>query len=282
MLKYLPECGIIIKVRCARMTVEYDKKKIDRIIEDFWIMNGICISVLNTDFKPIAENRHLDDFCMNIQKDKKYKQRCVCSDNMVLSRCIKSHCFEEHICHMGLWDAATPITVDDRIVGYVIMGRIKTDSSPDRSPIRDKELERMYRSIPYFSRERIESFKELLHYVLLEQSVRVTEDDLFSEITAYISDNLKGDLSVPALSKRFGISKNKLYQLCRKEHDTTVNHYITDLRLAKAKELIQNTDEALCRISEAVGFENYTYFSKVFREKTGLSPSAYTSASRIG
>jgi transcriptional regulator GlxA family with amidase domain len=51
--------------------------------------------------------------------------------------------------------------------------------------------------------------------------------------------------------------------------------YILELRINKAKELLRNTNMDILDISSAVGFENQSYFTKIFRTHTGLTPRQY-------
>ena len=54
-----------------------------------------------------------------------------------------------------------------------------------------------------------------------------------------------------------------------------MNEYVTDCRIARAMELLRNTPKSAHAIAEEVGVANYTYFTKLFKRKTGLSPTEY-------
>ena len=51
--------------------------------------------------------------------------------------------------------------------------------------------------------------------------------------------------------------------------------YILELRISKAKDLLRNTNMDILDVSEAAGFENQSYFTKIFRKRTGLTPRQY-------
>ena len=67
----------------------------------------------------------------------------------------------------------------------------------------------------------------------------------------------------------------KHYRRFRSVYSCTVNDYITDRRINEAKRLLTDSTESVQRISGRVGFENTTYFSKLFKKKTGLTPNQY-------
>ena len=55
---------------------------------------------------------------------------------------------------------------------------------------------------------------------------------------------------------------------------------IAQRRIRAAKHLLRTTDQSISAVAEAVGVNDYNYFSKVFRGETGMTPSAYRKAVR--
>jgi len=53
----------------------------------------------------------------------------------------------------------------------------------------------------------------------------------------------------------------------------TIHQYVIQLRIKKALNLILNTDKSICDISLEVGYEDIHYFSRLFKKKTGYTPS---------
>ncbi|MBR6728694.1 MAG: helix-turn-helix transcriptional regulator, partial [Clostridia bacterium] len=53
------------------------------------------------------------------------------------------------------------------------------------------------------------------------------------------------------------------------------NEYINHLRIEKAKALLLRPELALAQISSIVGYENRSYFGKIFKAKTGTTPAKY-------
>ena len=90
----------------------------------------------------------------------------------------------------------------------------------------------------------------------------------------------------PALSRQeiataSGISLVSLDRLFHDCLNTTVNHYITDYRMEKAKSLLAHTRQPIGDIAEQCGFSYRYYFAKVFRSKTGVTPLKYRSSAQI-
>ena len=66
-----------------------------------------------------------------------------------------------------------------------------------------------------------------------------------------------------------------IYSSCEKYLGTGIAQYVKSLRLEKAKELLKSTDLTVSVISEKVGFADYNYFCRVFKQETGLSAKKY-------
>lgn len=61
----------------------------------------------------------------------------------------------------------------------------------------------------------------------------------------------------------------------KQKYGITIHDYINMVRIARAKELLEQTGDALSAIAAKVGYENDSYFSRVFKKAEGVSPSDY-------
>lgn len=89
----------------------------------------------------------------------------------------------------------------------------------------------------------------------------------------------RADLSVKQLCDDCGISEVHFRRLFGDVYHTSPIKYITALRVNRAKELLIGTDMPMSEISDKCGFNSSYYFSKIFKESTGMTPSAYRAIS---
>lgn len=61
----------------------------------------------------------------------------------------------------------------------------------------------------------------------------------------------------------------------KKEMGTTFNSFLNEVRIEKSKSLLRNNDLKMVDIALRVGFESQSYFTKVFKKLTGVSPLQY-------
>ena len=254
------------------MNIQYDLERLRRILGDLSTLTGISLSVLDAKRNGMILCAQENDYCTTIQQQGDF-EKCRSCDMALLDRCEKSRAVERHTCHAGLCDLAMPVTKDGMVVGFLLMGRVRSPQSPVQCG--DASLESLYRQIPLFSEEKILSLVDLLPQILFESTVILKPDTLFRQAQAYIRQHLQEELSIERLCEVLHVSKNKLYSAFASQCGTTVNAYITQQRLERAKQLLRETDEPVYRVAEAIGIRNYTYFCRLFKGKTSLSPLAY-------
>ena len=67
----------------------------------------------------------------------------------------------------------------------------------------------------------------------------------------------------------------------KKEMGVTFNSFLNEVRIEKSKSLLRNNDLKMVDIALMVGFESQSYFTKVFKKITGISPLQYRYAPDI-
>ncbi|MFD2117976.1 response regulator [Paenibacillus yanchengensis] len=92
----------------------------------------------------------------------------------------------------------------------------------------------------------------------------------------YIERNYDEDLSLQQVADHVSLSFSYLSNLFKKELQITFVEYLNNFRIERAKELLTGTPLKTYEIAQKVGFSpESTYFSKVFKKTTGLSPNEF-------
>jgi len=82
-------------------------------------------------------------------------------------------------------------------------------------------------------------------------------------------------LSLSSMGHELGLSAGRISTLIKEEYHTTFKQELNRLRLTEASRLLQETDRQIIDIAFAVGYNDRSYFYKVFFKTTGFSPSKY-------
>ncbi len=107
---------------------------------------------------------------------------------------------------------------------------------------------------------------------------KLSTRELYDYAVQYVMDHYASPLSMQSVCDEIGISQTYLSRLFRKYSDTTFNAYLTRCRMDAAMKLLREKPDLLLRdIAACVGYEDSSYFTKVFHQYTGLTPSQYAS-----
>ncbi len=91
----------------------------------------------------------------------------------------------------------------------------------------------------------------------------------------YISENFNKDINLKTLSDYLHITPSYFSYLFSKTCGCTFKEYLTNYRIAYAKELLKSTDKSVTDICYSCGFSNLPNFLRVFKKLVGQTPSAY-------
>lgn len=95
------------------------------------------------------------------------------------------------------------------------------------------------------------------------------------QVIAYLQQNYQRPISRQELAAAVGVSKDYLSHIFRQELGLSPWEYLTRYRIQKAKTLLLSTRETITVIAGQVGFDDLSYFNRVFRKHVGCTPSAY-------
>ena len=132
-------------------------------------------------------------------------------------------------------------------------------------------FERRFHAIEAFEAYIGDYWSSARHYVIdLEH-----QSNLIQRITDYIDHHYKEDISRTKLAEMVFLSPDHLARMFKRDTGETLVKYITDKRMAAAKEMLSQSDTPIYQVALQVGYDNYSYFTKAFKQKVGLSPGDY-------
>ena len=82
------------------------------------------------------------------------------------------------------------------------------------------------------------------------------------------------NIGVEMLAEYAGLSTGYLCTVFKEETGITINRYIREVRMEKAKEFLENSNMKITQIARKVGFSNSSYFCRSFREFFGTTPES--------
>jgi two-component system response regulator YesN len=111
-----------------------------------------------------------------------------------------------------------------------------------------------------------------------DESLKKGFSSTVDEIISYIENNYSNpEINLNTLAEEMDLSVSYICAILKKERNETFVKILTDTRMNKAKELLQNPENKIIDIAEKVGFFEPYYFSHTFKKATGYSPKEYRS-----
>lgn len=123
--------------------------------------------------------------------------------------------------------------------------------------------------ICYTFQDNIEIFTDNL-FLTPEKSSKIVKN-----AAEYITQHFSEDISLAKVADTLHVNTSYLSTLFRQATGTTFKEYLNRIRIEEAARLLSNTDYPVMEIAIACGYKDQSYFTKVFKKLTGLTPRQY-------
>ncbi|MBR5337050.1 MAG: response regulator [Lachnospiraceae bacterium] len=131
-------------------------------------------------------------------------------------------------------------------------------------PIKEEELARVMSSIVNGRGEEEDEGEEAPSF-----------DRVIDNVVSEIREHYMEDISLTSLAGKYNMSMGRLSEMIKEHLGVNFSDYIASLRIQRAKELLRDESLSIQEIAEIVGYNDYFYFTKVFKKVEGISPSKY-------
>lgn len=263
-------------------------EEITSILCELHKISGFRVSLHGTDFKEIAAYpQERLPFCAEIQKNGEEFRQCESCDVDAATVVMKSGRAYIYKCRYGLCEAVCPLYNFGTLTGYLMMGQV-ADENTDLDALRSKlfdlshdfsKINEIVESTPSVSSERINSFVNIMticaEYMTLANILTSSTPKLPELAKIYLHENYSKKVTIDRMCRTFCCSKSALLTSFKKEYGRTVIDYLSELRVEEAKKLLSSTSLSINEISDATGFFDQSYFSKVFSKEVGITPSDF-------
>lgn len=99
--------------------------------------------------------------------------------------------------------------------------------------------------------------------------------DVIGTVKRYIREHIQEDIYIADIAGQVYLNEQYLMRTFKKATGISILEFITRERIWLAGELLKNTSYPVNRVADMVGYGNYSYFTKIFKRSTGMTPQAY-------
>ena len=216
--------------------------------------------------------------------------RCLRCRNAAIKKAMREKQPFGGICSNGVYEYTHPVTEDDALICIIYVGNILDGAGGERK-LRHRLGERcdlLQTMEREHAEERcrvlchvIESYIRMLLRLTPPPPLKKSHDPIVESIKEYIAENLPYPLSITELAEIFHYNEKYLGRLFKRETGKTFCEYINEERLRRAESLLCDTNESILSISTRVGFNNVTYFNRLFKKHHQKSPTEFRADVRM-
>lgn len=232
-------------------------------------------------------NIHDNSYCLYLKCCPKAYRHCVEKQQDVLKKCSEgSYC---GVCYAGVREFIYPISYKAQTIGFICVSGYQCANSEQYlvaiSQKYNLELDEL--KIRYVQlKERLPLKKtidtlinplcDMLELALIKSDGKCAKNISFPErVEQYIRFHHTENISSKDICQEFNCCRTFLSKNFNQHYGKSIRQYITELRIADAKNLLLHSDLSVTEIAFSVGFSDSNYFSSIFKKYVNQSPLAY-------
>lgn len=151
---------------------------------------------------------------------------------------------------------------------------INTRGMVQKDDVSEFELQEIKKQIELFLLNVYKSVTNQKESIKNSVSKNVSRED-FSAAVNFLKEHLHEMLTLSQIAEGCSVSISKLKAVFKENCDSSPINYFIDLKLKEAKRLIKESTLNFTEIAELLGFNSLHYFSRLFKERVGMTPSEY-------
>ena len=239
---------------------------------------------------------HYCQFCNAVRDLNGGRDACTDDDrtNVVnLAQIYKKPFF--HVCHIGICEYIVPIFKDNALLGVVFIGQCRINDETKFETIA-KNLQKydanceyfktLYDALPCTTREQLTAVGRLADYsfklLASRDNFKITAGPK-EPVTAamdHINANYMNKLTLHEISDKLHVNSSYLSRKFKEKTGMSITDYINNFKIEKAKNLLQSTTIPIVHIAYNLGYTDQNYFTRIFKQFTGQTPSEYRNSSK--
>ncbi len=262
-------------------------ERLRAIMQDFYTLTHMRIGLLDCDnTERLSYPGPRCAFCDFIRRNPELDARCRQCDDSFFRKCRANAAPLVYTCHAGLIELIIPIRTSNNILCYIMAGQVVDEAHADEQRhkiyedfchlgLDNDELRRVIGQIDCRSQQEFSASATVLEslalYFLTKRIIAPSRIRFIESLNGFIDEHLREPILIADLCRHFHVSRTRLYEQSRPYLDCSLADYVQRRRVHHAKQLLQSTDLPIAEIAAAVGFEDYNYFRRVFKQLDGRS-----------
>ena len=121
---------------------------------------------------------------------------------------------------------------------------------------------------------------ERKHNIQIESTAKATQIATFTNFLRILEENFRRDKGVTFYAEKMNMSERNLNIICKNNFQKSVSEIIETRKLIEAKNLLIHTEKTISEIGYELGYNEKSYFTRVFRNKLSVTPTVFREMTR--
>ena len=235
---------------------------------------------------------HSKPFCDTAKLTARGYHLCMSCKMMANRKAVKEKQVFSGYCPYGLFEVGCPVEVYGEILAIVYVGNLVVSMTESKKRINaacrvtgapkdvlNRQLLQAqstqcpddYRKMAQF----IASYVKRLYVSSTEKFQRAPIHWAVEAAAEYINRNFEKNITLKEVAKLYFINEKYLGHIFQKQIGVSFSTYLNNTRLERAKKLLASTNDSVITVSVACGYQNVTYFNRIFKKHIGKTPMCY-------
>ena len=235
---------------------------------------------------------HSKPFCDAAKQTERGYRLCLFCKMQANIKAVEEKRIFSGCCPYGLFEIACPVEVYGEVLAIVYVGNLVTSVTEAERRLgkacrvtgasENMLKERLAQAQTVYDLEDYTKMAEFIAAYIkrlyLSGGKKVRSSAVHWAVDAaaeYVRKNFEKNITLTEAARLYFINEKYLGQLFRKQMGQSFTAYLNNVRLEKAKDMLLNTNDSVIDISDVCGYQNVTYFNRVFKRNTGKTPTQY-------
>lgn len=121
----------------------------------------------------------------------------------------------------------------------------------------------------------IEEYNKIIEKMLISMRRDSNDTDLILHIKGYIEQQYMRDIGLNDIAEEIHMAPAYVSYIFKQETGQSLIKYVTDVKMAKARKFLEDKEMKIIQIGRACGYENQSYFNRLFKNYYGITPKQY-------
>lgn len=265
------------------------KDQAQEVFDSFTRLLGIRIVFFDADGEELnaGDNQDICDYCHMLRYDFSCSNLCRKWDRQNQIKARRTGKLNVYKCYSGMNEAVMPVTVEDELLGFIMIGQFRTSESfsvPSKiskiSRQKKELLKTAFFRAPYYDESKVaeimQLFSVLVNFIVSHHLISIKSEDPVKIVLEYIKSNPLSTIIPSQAAKMVFRSESSISHLFKSATGMGIVEYQIDERLSRSEEIMRaNPDIQIKKVASMIGYEDPLYFSRLYSRKRGCSPTSY-------